>query len=260
MLAEAAPAPRVQPAEPRPVDPREKSVTGFVFKVQANMDPNHRDRLAFMRVCSGRFQRGMKLKQVRSGRTIAVHNPIFFFARERALAEEALPGDIIGIPNHGTLRVGDTLTEGEYLRFTGIPNFAPEVLRRLRLSDPIRAKQLRKALDDLAEEGITQVFRPLLGADIIVGVVGELQLDVLKSRIATEYKVDVAYEPAPYEAARWFTSEDSAALKKFTARNRSTIAEDRDGGRVYMAPTAWDLRRAIEDWPALHFTTTRERA
>jgi peptide chain release factor 3 len=260
LLADAAPGPRARPAEPRPVDPAEPAVTGFVFKVQANMDPNHRDRLAFMRICSGRFQRGMKLKQVRSGRAIAVHNPIFFFARERALAEEALPGDIIGIPNHGTLRVGDTLTEGEYLRFTGIPNFAPEVLRRLRLGDPIRAKQLRKALDDLAEEGVTQVFRPLLGADIIVGVVGELQLDVLKSRIATEYKVEVAYEAAPFEAARWFTSEDPAELKKFTARFRNTIAEDRDGGLVYLAPTAWDLRRAVEDWPALRFTTTRERS
>jgi peptide chain release factor 3 len=260
MLAEAAPSPRPRPAAPRNVDPGEAAVTGFVFKMQANMDPNHRDRLAFVRICSGRFQRGMKLKQVRSGRVIAIHNPIFFFARERALAEEALPRDIIGIPNHGTLRVGDTLTEGEALRFTGIPNFAPEILRRVRLGDPIRAKQLRKALDDLAEEGITQVFRPLLGADIIVGVVGDLQLDVLKARIASEYKVDVAYEPAPYESARWFASDDAAALKTFTARNRAAIAEDRDGGLVYLAPSVWDLRRTLEDWPALRFTTTRERA
>jgi peptide chain release factor 3 len=165
-LADWAPSPRVQPANPRAVAPDEPKVTGFVFKVQANMDPNHRDRVAFMRLCSGRFRRGMKLKQVRGDKVFAVNNPIFFFAHERALAEEALPGDIIGLPNHGVLRVGDTLTEGEKLEFTGIPSFAPEILRRVHLADPIRAKQMRKALADLAEEGVAQLFRPLrIGLD-----------------------------------------------------------------------------------------------
>ncbi len=258
-LAEIAPPPLPRPAEPRNVDPAEERVTGFVFKVQANMDPNHRDRVAFLRLCSGRFRRGMKLKQVRTGRTLAVRNPILFFARERDLVDEAMPGDIIGIPNHGTLRVGDTLTEGEDIRFTGIPNFAPEILRRVRLDDPIRSKQLHRALDDLAEEGVTQVFRPLLSTDWIVGVVGQLQLDVLSSRVALEYGVSVGFEPTQFETARWVSSKDPAALKRFIERNRSSIAMDRDDSPVFMAPDAWTLRRRIEEWPDLAFATTRER-
>ncbi|MDP2331030.1 MAG: peptide chain release factor 3 [Reyranella sp.] len=259
LLADFAPSPRRQPATPRDVEPTEKSVTGFVFKVQANMDPNHRDRVAFLRLCSGRFWRGMKLFQVRTRKSIAVQNPIFFFAQERTLADEALPGDIIGIPNHGTLRVGDTLTEGESLTFTGLPSFAPEVLRRVRLGDPMRAKQLRTALEDLAEEGVTQILRPVSGGQWIVGVVGELQLDVLTSRIGIEYGISVAFEPVPYETARWVSSRDPALLKSFVERNRASIAEDQSGGTVFMARNAWDLNQAIEQWPGLAFGKTRER-
>jgi peptide chain release factor 3 len=258
-LAEMAPPPRAQPAEPRPIDPSEDRVAGFVFKVQANMDPNHRDRVAFLRLCSGRFRRGMKLHHTRTQKTIAVHNPIFFFARERELAEEALPGDIIGIPNHGTLRVGDALTEGEDIRFTGIPSFAPEILRRVRLIDPIRAKQLRRALEDLAEEGVMQMFQPVLGGQWIVGVVGQLQLEVLASRIATEYKVAVDFEAAPFESARWL-SGDEAVLKRFAAQYRDNMANDRDEAPVFLARSIWELDRAIEKFPELKFLKTRERA
>jgi peptide chain release factor 3 len=259
-LATIAPPPRTQPAEPASVVPGEDRVTGFVFKVQANMDPNHRDRVAFVRLCSGRFRRGMKLRLPRTGKTLAVQNPIFFFARERELADEALPGDIIGIPNHGTLRVGDTLTDGADVRFTGIPNFAPEILRRVRLDDPIRAKQLRRALDDLAEEGVAQVFRPVTGAEWIVGVVGQLQLDVLASRIGSEYKVAVGFEAAPYETARWLAADDPATVKRFVERNRSAVAEDRDGAPVFLARNAWELRHTSGEWPDVRFLTTRERA
>jgi len=258
-LAEFAPPPRACPAEPAPVAPESDKVSGFVFKVQANMDPNHRDRVAFLRLVSGRFRRGMKLRQPRTGKSMAVQNPIFFFAQDRGLAEEALPGDIIGIPNHGTLRVGDTLTEGADVRFTGIPNFAPELLRRVRLDDPMRAKQLRRALEDLAEEGVTQVFRPMFGAQWIVGVVGQLQLEVLAARIDAEYKIAVGFEGAPYETARW-VSGDSAEVKRFVERRRAEMAEDRDGAPVFLARNAWELNRTIDDWPELRFDATRERA
>ncbi len=259
-IATWAPPPRVQPAEPHPVAPDDDAVAGFVFKVQANMDPNHRDRVAFFRLCSGRFKRGMKLRQSGTGKSITVHNPMFFFARERELTETALPGDIIGIPNHGTLRVGDTLTEGEDLRFTGIPNFAPEILRRVRLGDPMRAKQMRRALEDLAEEGVTQVFRPNLGAQWIVGVVGQLQLDVLIARMAEEYKIKVAFEPAPYQAARWVTAKDGAALKRFIDRHQAVMAEDRDGAPVFLAKDTWELNYTAREWPDVTFHETRERA
>ncbi len=258
-LAAAAPGPRAQPAEPRPVGPEEPAVAGFVFKVQANMDPNHRDRVAFLRLCSGRFRRGMKLRQARTGKSLAVHSPIFFFAQDRELAEEAWPGDIIGIPNHGTLRVGDTLTEGEDLRFVGIPSFAPEILRRVRLDDPMRAKQLRRALEDLAEEGVTQLFRPLTAGQWIVGVVGPLQLDVLAARIAAEYNIAAGFEDAPFETARWLSAEEPAELQRFIARHRASVAEDRDGAPVFLARNAWDLRRTAEDWPAVRMSATRER-
>ncbi|MFQ3622035.1 MAG: peptide chain release factor 3 [Acetobacteraceae bacterium] len=257
-LAAHAPGPRPQPAEPRPVSPDEASTTGFVFKVQANMDPQHRDRIAFVRLCSGRFRRGMRLTPTRTGRAMAVQNPIFFFARDRELAEEAHPGDIIGIPNHGTLRVGETLTEGEPIRFTGLPDFAPEILRRVRLADPIRAKQMRKGLEDLAEEGVVQVLRPVIGADWIVGVVGQLQLDVLASRMQSEYGVTIALEPAPAEAARWVAGEPGE-VARFVERHRGAIAEDRDRDPVFLAPTRWQLNRAIEEWPRLRFGATKER-
>jgi peptide chain release factor 3 len=255
-----APPPRPQPALPRAVSPTESAVTGFVFKVQANMDPQHRDRVAFMRVCSGRFRRGMKLKQVATDKAIAVHSPIFFFAQSRELADEAWPGDIIGIPNHGALRVGDTLTEGEALTFTGIPNFAPEILRRVKLGDPTKTKQLRNALNDLAEEGVTQVFRPMIGSQWIVGVVGQLQLDVLMSRIGAEYKVEAGFEPSPWETARWIASDDEALLKGFIDTNKSSIGEDRDGAPVYLARDAWELNYTAQRNPGLRFTATRERS
>ncbi len=254
-----APSPRPQPASPRAVVPDEPTVAGFVFKVQANMDPQHRDRVAFMRLCSGKFRRGMKLKQVQTGKVIAVHSPIFFFARERELAEEAWPGDIIGIPNHGALRVGDTLTEGEALTFTGIPNFAPEILRRVKLGDPTKTKQLRNALNDMAEEGVTQIFRPVIGSQWIVGVVGQLQLEVLISRLQAEYKVDAGFEPSPWETARWLAADDPAKLEAFIADHRSAIAEDRDGSPVYMARDAWELNYTSQRNPDIRFTATRER-
>jgi peptide chain release factor 3 len=258
-LVANAPAPQARASDTRVVTPDEAPVTGFVFKVQANMDPQHRDRIAFTRICSGKFTRGMKLVHSRTLKPMAIQAPIFFFAQDRSLAEEAYPGDIIGIPNHGTLRVGDTLTEGEKLRFTGIPDFAPEILRRVRLADPMRAKQMRKALEDLAEEGVTQVFRPMTGAEWIVGVVGALQLDVLSSRIEQEYAVPVAFEPAPYETARWIFSEDQARLKVFIEQNKSAMSEDREGAPVYLVRNNWELNRMKENFPELTFSATRER-
>ncbi|MBX3455053.1 peptide chain release factor 3 [Ferrovibrio sp.] len=259
-LGRFAPPPRPQPSSARMIDPREKPVTGFVFKVQANMDKNHRDRVAFMRLCSGHFKRGMKLRQVRSGKPITVSNPTLFFARDRSLAEEAWPGDIIGIPNHGTLRVGDTLTETEDLRFTGIPNFAPEILRRVRLSDPMKAKHLQRALEDLAEEGVTQVFRPRLGSDWIVGLVGPLQLDVLAARLAEEYNLEVGFETAPYETARWMSADDPRDVDQFVEQNRANIADDRDGAPVYLARNAWELSYTEKKSDKIRFHATRERS
>ena len=257
-LADYAPSPRPQPTESRTIEPTEDKVAGFVFKVQANMDPNHRDRIAFVRLCSGRFRRGMKLFHVRSGKWLSVHSPMFFLAQQRELADEAWPGDIVGIPNHGALRIGDALTEGESLRFTGIPSFAPEVLRRARLDDPMRAKQLRKALQDLGEEGVSQVFKPLSGSNWIVGVVGPLQFDVLAARIAAEYNIKAGFEDAPYETARWVDSADAAYLKRFVEATRSDLAEDADGALVFLARNAWQLNRTQQDWPQVRFKATRE--
>ncbi|MDP1907854.1 MAG: EF-Tu/IF-2/RF-3 family GTPase, partial [Hyphomicrobium sp.] len=240
-LAQWAPPPRPQPAEPRPIEPTEPKVAGFVFRVQANMDPNHRDRIAFLRLCSGRFKRGMKLVQMGTGKVLSVNSPILFFAREREIVDEAWPGDIIGIPNHGVLRVGDTLTEGEVIKIVGIPNFAPEILRRVRLEDPMKSKQLKRALEDLAEEGVTQVFRRVIGGDHIVGVVGELQLDVLKTRVDTEYQVKIDLEPAPFETARWISAETKADLEEFMSANRGGMSEDRDGSPVFLARNTWEL-------------------
>ena len=258
-LARFAPPPRPQPAEPREVRPDEDAVAGFVFKVQANMNPQHRDRIAFMRLCAGRFRRGMKLAQVGTGKTIAVHSPLLFLARDRELAEEAFPGDIIGIPNHGTLRVGDSLTEGEAIRFTGIPNFAPEILRRVKLVDPTRTKQLRNALNDMAEEGIMQVFFPAIGSNWIVGVVGQLQLDVLISRLAAEYKVEAGFEPSPWDTARWITTDDPKAMEQFMADHRSALAEDRDGAPVFLAKDTWELSYVAGRFPGVTFGATKER-
>ena len=262
-VAELAPAPRPQPAQgtngPRSIRPEEPEVAGFVFKVQANVDPQHRDRIAFVRLASGRFRRGMKLKIVRAGRVMSVQSPVFFLARERNLAEEAWPGDIIGIPNHGSLRIGDTLTEGEDIRITGIPSFAPEILRRVRLNDAMKTKHLRHALEQLAEEGVTRVFKPLSGGDWIIGVVGALQLDVLTARLTAEYGLATRLDGAPYEAARWLDADDPAEIERFRAKNPSASAEDHDGVPVFLARNAWDLRTTIEEWPALRFKETREQ-
>ena len=258
-LAAFAPSPRAQPAEPREVRPDEAQVSGFIFKVQANMNPMHRDRVAFMRLCAGKFRRGMKLSQIGTGKTIAVHSPILFFARERELADEAFPGDIIGIPNHGTLRVGDTLTEGEVLRFTGLPNFAPEILRRVRLVDPTKTKQLRNALNDMAEEGIMQVFHPQIGSNWIVGVVGQLQLEVLISRLSAEYKVEAGFEPSPWDTARWISAADPKILDGFMADHRAALANDRDEAPVFMAKDAWELGYVEQRNPEIRFAATKDR-
>ena len=257
-LSAHAPPPRTQPAEPAPVEPERGDVTGFIFKVQANMDPQHRDRIAFMRLCSGKFRRGMKLTPSGSGKPIAVHSPILFFAQDREIADEALPGDIIGIPNHGTLRVGDTLSEKADVRFTGLPNFAPEILRRIALKDPTKTKQLRKALDDLSEEGVIQVFYPEIGSQWIIGVVGQLQLDVLISRLEAEYKVAAVLEPAPFDTARWLTGAPRT-LEDFASINRTSMAQDRDGNPVFLAKSAWDVGYQSERNPEIAFSATKER-
>jgi peptide chain release factor 3 len=259
-VGDLAPPPRPQPAEPKPIDPTDTKVTGFVFKIQANMDPQHRDRIAFIRLCSGRFQRGMKLKHVRSNRMMAVAAPMFFMARDRNLAEEAWPGDILGIPNHGTLRIGDTLTEGADIKVTGIPNFAPEILRRVRLDDPMKSKHLKRALEQMAEEGVTRVFKPVIGSDWIVGVVGPLQLDVLAARIRSDYDLKMHFEAAPYETARWIDTTDKALLKRFLDGNRGNLAEDHDGAPVFLARNSWELNRTIQDWSDIRFLATKEQA
>jgi peptide chain release factor 3 len=223
------------------------------------MDANHRDRIAFVRLCSGKFERGMRLKNVRSGKDMAVSNPMFFFGNNRELAEEAVAGDIVGIPNHGTLSVGDTLTEGATINVTGIPNFAPEIIRRVRLVDAMKTKQMSKALSDLAEEGVTQVFRRMVGADWIVGVVGQLQLEVLAARVAGEYGVPITFESMGFEVARWVESDDPEELKRFIAAQKVNMAEDRSEAPVFLAQNAWWADRAKQDWPKIRFLTTKER-
>ncbi|MFC4293275.1 peptide chain release factor 3 [Sphingorhabdus arenilitoris] len=257
-IAAIAPPPRPQPSDQGEILPGAKDVTGFIFKVQANMDPMHRDRIAFMRLCSGTFKRGMKLIPSGHGKPVAIHSPILFFAQDREIADSAEPGDIIGIPNHGTLRVGDTLSEKNQLRFTGLPNFAPEILRRVVLKDPTKTKQLRKALDDLSEEGVIQVFYPEIGAQWIVGVVGQLQLDVLISRLEAEYKVEAVLEPSPYDTARWLIGGDDK-IRAFMDINSALMAKDRDGVPVFLAKSAWDVGYQQEKHPDLKFSATKER-
>ena len=251
-LVDFGPRPRAQAADARLVQADEPELTALVFKIQANMDPNHRDRMAFARICSGRLTRGMRLRHVRTGKQFALHTPQFFFARERQLAEEAFAGDVVGIPNHGVLRIGDTLTENEALNFTGVPHFAPEILRRVRLDDAMKAKKLRQALVELAEEGVVQLFRPQDGAPPIVGVVGTLQLDVLAARLAGEYGVAIGFEATPYALARWVTGPREQ-IETFIASNRSAIADDVDGDPVFLATSAFMLRRTSETTPELAF-------
>ena len=251
------PVPQPQSAEPRQVSPDESKVSGFVFKVQANMDPKHRDRVAFLRVASGHFKRGMKLTHVRSKKPMAVSNPVLFLASDRELAEEAWAGDIIGIPNHGQLRIGDALTEGEALRFTGIPSFAPELLQSCRAGDPMKAKHLDKALMQFAEEGAAKVFKPAIGSGFIVGVVGQLQFDVLASRIELEYGLPVRFEPTQFASARWATGP-RAALDAFTSANKGHIAHDNDGDVVYLTRLQWDIDRIERDFPEIRLSATKE--
>jgi len=257
-LCEFAPAPREQAAEPRTITPAEPKFTGFVFKIQANMDKNHRDRIAFFRICSGKYQRGMKAYHVRSEKTLALNNPVMFLARERELAEEAWPGDIIGIPGHGHLRIGDALTEGEKIYFTGIPSFAPELFQRVRLDDPLKSKQLKAALEQLSEEGASQIFKPLDGSPWIIGVVGQLQFDVIASRLASEYGVKGSFEAVQYTTARWVKAKDKKAMEQFTEKNKYNTAEDAGGQLAYLAPNAWHLDRIQKDFPEIEFMMTRE--
>jgi peptide chain release factor 3 len=252
-LVAYAPSPRDQKAESRMVSASEPKMTGIVFKIQANMDPNHRDRIAFMRVCSGKLSRGMRVKLVRTGKTMALTAPQFFFAQDRALAEEAYAGDVVGIPNHGTLRIGDALTEGEDLTFMGIPSFAPEILRRVRLDDAIRAKKLRTALQEMAEEGAVQLFTPIDGAQPIVGVIGQLQLDVLADRLANEYGLPIGFEVSAFDTVRWIAGE-RATLDQFVAKNRSAVAEDIDGARVFFATSTFNLNWTQDRAPDIKFT------
>ena len=261
-LGAYAPPPRsvvaARSGEETQVAPGDPEVSGFVFKVQANMDPNHRDRIAFLRLCSGRFQRGMKLKVQNTGRQLSVNAPIMIFASDRELAEEAFAGDVIGIPNHGVLRVGDSLSEGGTLRFAGLPNFAPEILQRVRVKDPLKAKHLRRALEGLAEEGVTQLFRPLIGSDFVVGAVGQLQFEVMADRLASEYQLDVIFEASPYAEARWISGTD-ADISAFTAAYRSAMADDIDARPVFLSKSGWETGYVAERYPSVSFARTRER-
>lgn len=257
-LVELAPAPGVRSAVSRQVSPCESTFSGFVFKIQANMDPAHRDRIAFLRICSGKFNRGMKVVHHRTGKVVALNNAIIFMAQDRNNIEEAYPGDIIGIHNHGAIKIGDTFTSKELLKFTGIPSFAPEHFRRVHLKDPMKAKQLNKGLTQLAEEGAIQVFRSLAGGNPILGAVGVLQFDVTVARLQSEYGVEADYEPAGYTAARWVDCEDKKKLQEFERKHRSDMAHDAEGHLAYLAPNEWRLGFVQEDWPQISFRKARE--
>ena len=257
-LGQFAPQPRAQDSDLRKVDAAEPRMSAFVFKIQANMDPNHRDRIAFARLCSGKLSRGMKAKLVRTGKSMSLASPQFFFAQDRALADEAFAGDVVGIPNHGTLRIGDTLTEGEELTFVGVPSFAPEIVRRVRLTDAMKAKKLKEALQQMSEEGVVQVFRPRDGAPALVGVVGPLQLDVLKARLDAEYSLPVEFEVSEFQLARWVSSDDKKKLEAFIAGNASSIADDVDGDPVYLAKNEFYLGYAKERAEGVAFSNVKD--
>lgn len=257
-----APSPRPMKAEKSGADisvnADDKEVTGFVFKVQANMDPNHRDRIAMLKLTSGKFTRGMKLKVQNTGKQLSVNAPVMFMASNRELAEEAWGGDVIGIPNHGVLRVGDSLSESGLVRFAGLPNFAPEILQRVRVKDPLKAKHLKKALESLAEEGVTQLFRPQIGSDFVVGAVGQLQIEVMADRLKTEYGLDCVFEPSPFSDARWI-SGDAAKLEDFMGKYRSAMASDIDDSPVFLGKSAWEINYVAERFADVKFMRTRER-
>ncbi|MGD1967376.1 MAG: peptide chain release factor 3 [Desulfobacterales bacterium] len=258
VFVEMAPAPGSRAAVSREVSPYEESFSGFAFKIQANMNPAHRDRIAFVRICSGKFQRGMKVVHHRIGKEMALANATIFMAQERENVQEAFPGDIIGIYNHGTIKIGDTFSEREVLKFSGIPNFAPEHFRRIRLQNPLKVKHLRKGLKQLAEEGAIQVFRPLTGSDIILGAVGILQFDVTMGRLKSEYGVEAVYEPVKVAAARWVACEDRAKMAEFEKNNSASLAIDAEGHLSFLAASEWRLGHCMEQWPEIDFLKARD--
>ena len=254
-------APGPQPRDGgRQVNADEDAFSGFVFKIQANMDPNHRDRIAFLRVCSGKYAPGMKLHHVRIGREVIISNAITFMAQERETAAEAYAGDIIGLHNHGTMRIGDTLTQKEALKFTGVPNFAPEIFRRAQIRNPLKTKALQKGLEQLTEEGATQLFRPLNSNDLILGAVGTLQFDVVAHRLQNEYGVDALFEPVAVHSARWIACADAKMLAEFQRKLHDSLARDSAGELAYLAPSRVNLQLTMERWPDVEFHATREQA
>ena len=257
-FVEWAPSPGGRGSDQRQVGAEEPGFTGFVFKIQANMDPKHRDRIAFMRVCSGRYEKGMKMRHVRIGKDVKIADAVTFKAGERSLVEEAVSGDIIGLHNHGTIQIGDTFTTGEDIRFTGIPHFAPELFRRIRLADPLKSKQLQKGLQQLSEEGSTQVFAPISNSDLIVGAVGQLQFDVVAYRLKDEYKVEAIYEPINVYTARWVRCDDPRKLEEFRKKAADQLSIDGGGHLTYLAPTRVNLNLMEERWPDIEFCATRE--
>jgi len=257
-FVEWAPKPQPRQAETREVAASEEKLSGFVFKIQANMDPKHRDRIAFMRICSGAYKKGMKMKHTRLGKDVKIADAVSFKAGERVMVDEAFSGDIIGLHNHGTIQIGDTFTEGEPLKFTGIPHFAPELFRRVRLRDPLKMKALQKGLTQLSEEGSTQVFMPQRSNDIIVGAVGTLQFDVVAYRLQDEYKVECSYEAVNVYTARWIECEDAKMLEDFKKKAYENLSIDGGGYLTYLAPTRANLMLMEERWPDVHFNTTRE--
>ena len=259
-FVELAPAPVPRATTTRMVDPLEEEFSGFVFKIQANMDPAHRDRIAFLRICSGKFERGMKMRHHRIGKDINVANATIFMAQDRSHVEEAYAGDIIGIHNHGTIKIGDTFTLREPLKFIGIPSFAPEHFRRVRLKDPLKSKQLDKGLTQLAEEGAVQLFRPVLGSEYILGAVGVLQFDVIMERLRAEYKVDAIYEGVEYATARWIECEDKHMFADFQKKCQANLAYDAEENLTFLASSEWRLQHTIEQWPAVEFNKTREHS
>ncbi|HHE7824043.1 peptide chain release factor 3 [Pseudomonas aeruginosa] len=257
-IVDWAPQPLSRATHERSVEPTEEKFSGFVFKIQANMDPKHRDRIAFMRICSGKYEKGMKMRHVRLGKDVKIADALTFFSSEREQLEEAYAGDIIGLHNHGTIQIGDTFSEGENFGFTGIPHFAPELFRRVRLKDPLKSKQLRQGLQELAEEGATQVFFPERNNDIILGAVGVLQFDVVASRLKEEYKVECAYEAINVWSARWIESDDEKKLKEFKDKAFENLSVDGGGHLTYLAPTRVNLSLMEERWPDIRFRATRE--
>ncbi len=257
-FVEWAPSPLPRMTQTREVDAQDEKFSGFVFKIQANMDPKHRDRIAFMRVCSGKYIRGMKMRHVRLGKDIKIADAVTFLAGDRSSVEEAISGDIIGLHNHGTIQIGDTFTEGEELKYTGIPHFAPELFRRIRLKDPLKTKQLQKGLQQLSEEGSTQVFFPINNTDIIVGAVGVLQFEVVAYRLKDEYKVEAIYEPINVVTARWVDCDDAKVMDGFKKKASDNLAIDGGGHLTYLAPTRVNLNLTEERYPEVVFRSTRE--